>query len=238
MPKYCVIDTENTGLFRFKDEAGVPVPADAEGQPRLASLAMIFLDEDLNETDVVSLFIKPDGWSMPQGEGSAGEVNGLTDEFLHENGTPVLVALERYTAAIDDGYVMVAYNAQHDLKQMRAELRRAGLDDRFDRTPNICAMRACNPLKIPKANGKGGSPKLSDACAHFEIENGEEHSALGDARAAAEIFRRLHAMDALPEAKVHYAKVPPEAGRQTVDAPSVAPAMADVAPAGAFPERF
>ena len=42
--KYVVIDTETSGLFDFSK------PADAEGQPRLASLAMVFLDQDMAET--------------------------------------------------------------------------------------------------------------------------------------------------------------------------------------------
>jgi hypothetical protein len=39
--KYCVLDTEGTGLFDYS------APADAPMQPRMASLAMIFLDDTL-----------------------------------------------------------------------------------------------------------------------------------------------------------------------------------------------
>ncbi|MEY4951800.1 MAG: hypothetical protein RL299_224, partial [Pseudomonadota bacterium] len=42
---YLVIDTETSGLFDFKK------PADDPSQPRLASLAMIWADDDGNETD-------------------------------------------------------------------------------------------------------------------------------------------------------------------------------------------
>lgn len=207
--KYAVIDTENNGLFRFKEADGTPVPADAPGQPRLAQLGVIMLDDDLQEIDSLTLYVKPDGWTMPQGPGTAGEVNGLTDEFLMEHGTPIGIVLEQYLRVLDAGYSLAAYNAQHDLKQMRAELRRAGLDDRFNTTPNVCLMRAAMSLKVKKANGGGGWPSLADCCAHFGIERHGEHTADGDARDALGILRHLHRLDALPEARVHYAKTPP-----------------------------
>lgn len=228
MTKYAIMDTEGTGLFAFKDkETGQSIPADAPGQPRLASLSMILLDDDLNEVDEVQLYVKPDGWSMPQGEGSAGAVNGLTDEFLEANGTPVGVVLDRYLQALDEGYVMVAYNAQHDMKQMRAELRRANLDDRFHDTPNICVMRAAMALGVKKAGGGRGFPKLTDCAAHLGLVIDEAHSAKGDTRATLALFRHLHAVGALPEARVHLAKVPP-----------TAPASVDPIPETAMPERF
>lgn len=226
--KYAIMDTEGTGLFAFKDkETGQSIPADAPGQPRLASLSMILIDDDLREVDEVHLYVKPDGWSMPQGENSAGAVNGLTDEFLAENGTPVRAVLDRYLQALDEGYVMVAYNAQHDMKQMRAELRRAGLDDRFHDTPNICIMRAAMSLGVKKAGGGRGFPKLTDCMTHLGIEFPDAHTASGDTRAALALFRHLHAVGALPEARVHLAKVPP-----------TAPAAVDPLPETAMPERF
>lgn len=204
--KFAIIDTETNGLFRFKDAAGVPVPADDPSQPRLAHLGIILLDEQLQEERAIDLYVRPDGWKM---EPEAQAVNGLTDEFLTENGSDVLIVLDQYVRVIDAGYVIVAFNAQFDCKQMRGELRRAGLDDRFEQTPNICVMRASMALKIKKASGRGGFPSLADVCAHFGIDHKAAHTAGGDARAALEIFRRLHAAGMLPAARVHYAKTPP-----------------------------
>lgn len=225
--KYAIFDTETNGLFRFKDANGVPVPADDPSQPRLAHLSMILLDEALAEERTIDLYVKPDGWAMTA---EAGAINGLTTEFLAANGIPILDVLASYVEVIDAGYTMVAFNAQFDLKQMRGELRRAGMDDRFERTPNICVMRASMSQGVKKASGGGGFPKLSDCCTHFGIANHGAHTAGGDARAALEIFRRLHALDALPEARVHYAKTPPLHAK---DPPAPLPAYA--AP---LPERF
>lgn len=225
MPKYCIFDTETTGLFLFKDpDTGAPIPADDPRQPRLAHFNAILLDEDLEEYAELDAFVKPDGWEMPV---EAGAVNGLTDEFLEANGTPVGVVLDRYVQALNEGYVMAAYNAQHDMKQMRAELRRAGRPDLFDETPNICVMRAAMALGVKKASGGRGFPKLTDCAAHLGLVIDDAHSAKGDTRATLALFRHLHAVGALPEARVHLAKVPP-----------LAPASVDPIPETAMPERF
>lgn len=166
--KYAVIDTETSGLFDFSK------PADVDGQPRLAHLAMILLNEDFAETETIEIFIKPDGWKMlPE----VAAINGLTMEILNEKGSPVIEALALYAKAVDEGRVIVAFNAQYDTKIMRGELRRAALDDRFERTPNICVMRGSTDIcQVPKANGKGFKfPKLAEACKHFKIEQAGAH---------------------------------------------------------------
>lgn len=201
--KYVVIDTETSGLFDFSK------PADAEGQPRLAHLAMIFVDEELGEEKRSEFFIRPDGWTLGE---EVTKVHGLTTEYLIEVGLPVSAVIAEYAQAIDDGYVVVAFNAQFDTKIMRGEMRRAEIDDRFDRTPNICVMRALVDIcKVPKKTGKGFKfPKLSEACEHFKIVNEAEHSATGDAEACLHLFRKLHVLDALPLPAVHFAKLIPE----------------------------
>lgn len=197
--KYAVIDTETSGLFDFSK------PADAEGQPRLAHLGMILVDENMIEERTIELLVKPEGWSMPD---EASRINGLTMEILAENGIPVIEALRDYCAAIDEGYVIVAFNAQYDTKIMRGEMRRAGIDDRFERTPNICVMRALTDIcKIMKAKGNGYKfPKLAEACNHFGLVQDAAHRAMGDARSALDLFRRLHELRMVPPPSVHFAK--------------------------------
>lgn len=206
---YAVIDTEGSGLFRFKDENGVSVPADAEGQPRLAELVLIFLDADCNVEREYQAYIRPDGWEMSEG---ATAVNKLTTEFLRENGIDVREALEVFRRAIaDENRIVVAHNAQHDLKQIRAELRRAGLDDLFEQTRNVCTMRGLTDVcRLATKSGRGGYkfPKLSEACGHFGFPLLGDHSALNDARATIQLLRKMIELGVLPEAKVHFAKNP------------------------------
>lgn len=199
-PGYIIVDTEGTGLFNYKE------PADADGQPRLAELVMIYVDADLNVEKEYHKFIRPDGWSMSEG---ATKINGLTDEFLNEHGVQVTEALNEYSSAIDNGRIMVAHNAQHDAKQIRAELRRAGMDDRFEHAPNICTMRGLTDVcKIPPNGGRGGYkwPKLSEACVFFHMEEFGDHTAMNDARACLALLRKMKELGILPEGQVHYNK--------------------------------
>ena len=176
---------------------------------KIAYLVIILWDSD--EPDIAvgeSYYIQPDGWVMSPG---AAEVNGLSTEMLREHGVPVARALDAYVAAIKSGHIMVAYNAQFDGRVMRAELRRAGRDDMFEHTPNICVMRPLmTVMKGQRAPGAKGFPKLSEACAHFGIANARQHDAMGDAHAAHDILMRLIELGALPEPAVHLAKEKPE----------------------------
>ena len=87
-PGYIVVDTEGTGLFNYKE------PADADGQPRLAEIVMIFADENMVVEKEYHAYIRPDGWEMSEG---ASKVNGLTTEFLNENGLGNHPQMMRFT---------------------------------------------------------------------------------------------------------------------------------------------
>lgn len=202
--KYAVIDTETSHLFDFSK------PADAEGQPRLANFAVVFVVPEGHPEgappvpDTADMFVAPDGWEVHP---DAARVNGLTPEILAERGRPVREVLDLYSRIVAEGWVIATWNAQFDTKVMRGELRRAGMPDLFESTPNVCLMRAATPVCcIPSKKGNGFKfPKLAEACAHFKIAQDDQHTALGDARAAASILQALSALGKLPEPEVHYA---------------------------------
>lgn len=213
---YVVFDTENNGLFVFRDkETKETVPADADCQPRLASICLMMTDENGREIMREKHYIKPDGWSMndhdhrsiEQNKPTASEVNGLTDDFLMEHGVPVTDVLAIWNNLVDDGLTFTAYNAQHDMKQMRAELRRAGMSDRFEETKNSCLMRSLKPYKEDGLPVKGwGMIKLQTACEFFGITGLDWHEAEADTVGAQQILIRLLQDKRLLEPKVHYAK--------------------------------
>lgn len=213
--KYVVFDTEGNGLFEFKDPVTKePIPADAPGQPRLASIAFVFCDAEGVAMRRDRYYIKPDGWSIHDqdqksrdaGRITASQVNGLTDEFLTENGVPVQEVLDIWHSIIDRGLIAAAYNAQHDCKQIRAELRRAGMDDRFEETRNTCLMRAMKAYKEQGlALGRGGWVKLAVACEFFGFTGFDWHNAEDDTDAAVMIMQRMIRDGTLIEPKVHYA---------------------------------
>lgn len=205
MTKFMVLDTETSGLSDFK------LAADDPSQPRLATAAIILLDTIDAEPREFGFMVKPDGWEM---SADAGAVNGLTTEMLLAGGNPVSQVLDFYESCVRDGYQMAAYNAQFDGKMMRGEYRRAGRDDLFEITPNVCLMRAMTDIcQIPAANGRRGFkfPKLAEACGYIGHDASDAHTAMGDARAALAVLRWLHAQGKLPEATVHLAKAKPGA---------------------------
>jgi DNA polymerase III epsilon subunit-like protein len=215
MRKFLVFDTENSGLFDYA------APADADGQPRLAEFAGSILEEDDEGRLLVGIdgayhfIVRPDGWAMTP---EATAIHGMTTEFLLEHGKPIGELLDWYVARVREGCIMVTFNARHDLKQMRAELRRAGREDDFESTLNTCLMRSSwrKEIGMTKADGsRRGFPKLSDACRHFGIELNDDHRALTGLEGACRVFARLHDIGMLLEPEVHYAKdrpMPPAQG--------------------------
>lgn len=212
--KFAVIDTEGSGLFQFKDKAtGKPVPADDPSQPRLAALGMILLNPDFTVQERYQALVKRDGWSMTP---EATAVNGITDEILDAKGIPVAQVLDVYQQAIREGFAMVAFNAQHDLKQMRAEFRRAGRDDLFMLTRNVCVMRKARGV-IPRLDGKNNWPSLNDCREFLKLSHDDKHTAGADAESALAVFLHLHkaGVDLTPE--VHFANQGGKAAKPVVE---------------------
>lgn len=193
---YLVIDTETSGLFNFR------APADAAGQPRLASIAMLFCDDDLRFLWGHSLLVRPDGWEMPA---EAERINGLSTELLRKHGHEVRYALDGYVEAIERGYPIIAHNVQYDTKVMRGELRRAGMPDLFSETRRICTMQALtNICEIPSPRGRGFKwPKLSEAVERaLGRKHSNAHGCLPDAMACLDLARFLKANGWLPSPAV------------------------------------
>jgi DNA polymerase-3 subunit epsilon len=191
-----VIDTETNGLPDWKK------PADAKGQPRLAQLAIIAINDQGLILDEQSFYIRPDGWKMQQ---AATDVNGLTTDFLREHGIPLKSALHIYSAFIELGNFVVAHNAQYDTKVLRGEMRRVGLPDLFEKTRNVCTMRKAQGV-ILNEKGKKVWPSL-DRCREvlgLPLEGG--HRGMKDARDALAVYLYLKSkgVDLTPE--IFYSK--------------------------------
>ena len=172
--RYAVFDTETSGLFDYK------LSADAPGQPRMASFAMVMLDDNLEVESQFSVLVKPEGWEMDDNS-DACKKNGLTQARLMAEGVRIEHALGHYNAALN-------------LKIMRGELRRAGLPDRFETTASVDLMRPLtNVCKIKKATGGGYKwPKLEEAHQSLFGEGFTgAHGALPDSLAAARIFKHM-----------------------------------------------
>jgi DNA polymerase III subunit epsilon len=203
--RYLVVDVETSGLMKYRDKSGNVIRSDDPCQPFLAQLAMIMVNENFDIEDQVAGWIRPEGWVM---EPAATAVNGLTDEFLKEHGRPAGEILCRYEEAIGEGRVGVAFNAQFDFRIIRGALRRDGRDDLFEKTPNVCVMRALQGIcRFPQKFGKGYRwPKLREAMEFFDLPFVKAHEGSGDAFAAYQLMCKLNEMGELPQPRVYLAK--------------------------------
>lgn len=216
MNRYAVFDLETSGLPKYN------LPAEHPDQPHVASFAMILTTEGddgvfVIEDEFYSL-VKSDGWQIEPG---AAAVNKLTLEMLEADGRPIVEITERYAAAIDDARIIVSFNTRFDCKIMRGEMRRLGMDDRFDVTPNYCTMRGAQevmklcPTDAMMASGRKTNkpPKLIEAYEYFTGHPfNEQHHALEDARGALEVLKGLRQRGVDCSGEVHYAKEGTAAG--------------------------
>lgn len=209
---FLLIDTETNGVMDYKR------PADADGQPRVAEFAAIAMDEHGEVEYEFQRYIKPlmteDGpaWTMTA---ETTDINKITNDMLWNHGVDIKEVLEWYGRHIEMGRAIVAFGAQFDCKMMRAEFRRAGMDDLFERTPNICLMRSARPWakslgrEIIKAGGsQKGWPKLTDLATFCGVpfDPADLHGALADVRLKAACFKYMLANGFDPTPEVHHAK--------------------------------
>lgn len=223
-----IFDTETTGLFDFRKRA------DEDGQPRMAQIAVRLIRhkqpaEPHLLLSALNHCIKPDGWEMPA-ELVEQLGHGLTTEYLTENGVPVRSALEVYTEMHDKADLIAGFSADYDLKILRGEFRRAGMDDLYGQKPVFDIMRACAPICNVK-NVKGGrkNPKLHEA---VSIMLGRTlsgaHNAIVDCDATLDLFLELRRRGVDCSGKIPVSKLnPPGNGAlPAAEAPALAPASA------------
>ena len=187
------IDTETTGLPRYDR------PADDPSQPRIYSLGYVLFDPEAPDGADIAVYdlVKPDGWTVPA---EAAAIHGLTTELLLEKGIPIREALDRFLVAHVLADQLTGFNTNFDLKLLRGELRRCGLQDGYGALPVLDVLHQVRPYcKIAPTHAmhRAGrhyskTPKLLEA---YEICLGKAHqgahNALGDATATVELYRWL-----------------------------------------------
>jgi DNA polymerase-3 subunit epsilon len=192
--KYAIIDTEGSGLFDWKK------PADAPGQPRMASLGLILVNDKFEVEEKHIWLVRPEGWIFDD-HSDAAKKNGLTHAKLMAEGVDVRLPLRMVGDAIDQRRIWVGFNPTHDMKTFRAESRYVKFPDRYMQTRYICVMQGCRHMvDARKADGGKKAPKLEEACAYFGIDQGAGgHTALGDTESAYQILLRLRDAGCVPE---------------------------------------
>ncbi|TXR55516.1 exonuclease domain-containing protein [Quadrisphaera setariae] len=138
--------------------------------------------------EVAVVHVTPDGtsgaeWSTLVHPGrptvGATHVHGIRPVDVRE--APRFAEVVPALVEVLAGRVLVAHNAGFDVPFLRAELERAGVD--MPEAPQLCTL-AESRRHLPQLAGR----KLADCCAAAGVRLTGAHSALGDARATAELL--------------------------------------------------
>lgn len=122
-------------------------------------------------------------WSTlvnPQRDIGAIDVHGITPADVYD--APTMGEIASEVVDLLRGRVAVAHNARFDLTFLHEELIRVGVGLPSDPIPGVCTMMSSGRFIHP------ASRKLADCCREAGIALTDAHSALGDARATANLM--------------------------------------------------
>ena len=156
---FAVLDVETTGF-------------DAAGADRIVEIAIVRLSPDAEPLDRWTTLIDPHRSPGPT------HVHGITVDDLR--GAPTFAQIADAILARLDGAVVVAHNADYDLRFLHAEFNRLGRSS--PEWPSLCTMALSYRL------GSAASRGLHNLCAAEGLPHHGQHTALGDAEATASLF--------------------------------------------------
>lgn len=159
---YAVVDVETTGLFAGK------------WNNRVAEIGIVLVDRDGVVTDEWCTLVNPERDLGPQ------HIHGIRAADILA--APTFAQVAGDVAELLDGRVVVAHNLGFDAKFLCHEFERLGFPVPAGHEFGLCTMDlAQRHLRIP-------SRSLAACCAYLGIRQVATHSALHDARAAAEVL--------------------------------------------------
>ena len=168
---FVAIDVETTGLPRRGNYDNC----------RVLSLAIVEYDRKFRETKATHRLIYPDTFEV-----RASEIHGITQEAAETEGIPFVDAYNELLRTILLCPTVVGHNLQFDIKAIRAEAKRRGLDiEPLDRIEPMCTLDLVKkvygfPMKLGILYEKLFDKELEGA-----------HNALADSRAAGEVYIAL-----------------------------------------------
>ena len=162
-----VFDTETTGLDPFTGD-------------RVVEIGCVELINHLPTPNNFHVYINPER-DMPE---EAFKVHGLSEEFLSDKPKFAEVA-EGFHDFIKDT-VIIAHNAQFDVKFLNWELENAGF-------PTIDDRMVIDTLAIARQKFPAGPNSLDALCNRFNIDNTKRtlHGALLDSEILADVYLEL-----------------------------------------------
>lgn len=161
-------DTETTGLY-------------VEQGDRIIEIGAVELINHIPTGREFHILINPQR-DVPQ---EAVNIHGLDNEILKDKPIFSQIVQEWIDFAGDDS-LLVAHNAQFDIKFMNMELEKCGL-------PPYSADRVVDTLMIAKKQFPRSHNSLNDLCKRFGVDNSSRtlHGALIDSQLLAKVYLQL-----------------------------------------------
>lgn len=193
-----LFDTETTGLPLWRE------PSHHPGQPHLVQFtAMICDGAPERETDFVNLFVRPNGWIIPE---EIVALHGVTNERALAEGIDEHMVVGRFLAMIAKADLLCAYGVDFDMRIMRIAMRRAGFskdacDTMAGSIKTHCVMRQATPLaQVPPTDKMMASgrktwktPTLTEAVRALLGEELEDaHDARVDVLSTARLYFHMN----------------------------------------------
>ncbi|MBL4836990.1 MAG: DNA polymerase III subunit epsilon [Kordiimonadaceae bacterium] len=163
-----IFDTETTGFD--------PLSGD-----RLVEIGLVEMVDRSLTGNHYHVYVNPER-DMPEG---AFKIHGLSTEFL--SGKALFSSImDEFLEYVGDSSVLVAHNAEFDMKFINWELENAG-------RPIIHSKRFIDTLAIARTKFPGSPNSLDALCKRFAINNTHRtlHGALLDAEILAEVYIEL-----------------------------------------------
>lgn len=160
---FAVVDVETTGFRAFSGD-------------RLVEIAIIQVDPDGEAVDEYATLVNP------RRDIGKTSVHGITSRDVES--APTFDEVAGDIALRLRGRVWIAHNARFEGDFLMAEYDRLGYS--IPESPAVCTLR------LARSSVAGAlSYKLSSICADLGLQHDFAHSALGDARATAQLFKLL-----------------------------------------------
>lgn len=169
---YAVVDLEASG----------PSPR----RHRAVEIAVVLLDRDCRTEREFSTLLDPRGPVGPT------HIHGIAVGDV--GGAPGFAEIAAHVIALLRGRVLVGHHVNCDRGFLAGEYARLGVP--FPDVPTLCTMRLASDY-LPLRHG----PSLRACCEEAGLPRFEEHTALGDARAATALLRHYAREDLVRPAK-------------------------------------
>lgn len=163
-----IFDTETTGFD--------PMTGD-----RLIEIGLVEMIDKSLTGENYHVYVNPER-DVPE---SAFKIHGLSTEFLKDK--PVFSdIMDEFLAYVGDDSVLVAHNAEFDMRFINWELENAG-------RPIIHPKRFVDTLGIARTKFPGAANSLDALCKRFDVNNTHRtlHGALLDAEILADVYIEL-----------------------------------------------